>query len=184
MELSTLKLFRDYPELMAEYDIRDEYELHNLLRKIWPKEQEGDGRVRFKKMPTVEIGTPDRERQVMDLLMQYAPISNIELAQRYEEAYGIKSGSALANHFPCIDAYLHNGVYCIDLPVLPAEQRQRMAELLTRDFYRMAEVRRIYRVPTGPASTRLPSRAWVSAPIPTTLCPIAFPISAVTSIIF
>ena len=145
VELSTLKLFRDYPELMAEYDIRDEYELHNLLRKIWPKEQEGDGRVRFKKMPTVEIGTPDRERQVMDLLMQYAPISNIELAQRYEEAYGIKSGSALANHFPCIDAYLHNGVYCIDLPVLPAEQRQRMAELLTRDFYRMAEVRRIYR---------------------------------------
>ena len=86
VELSTLKLFRDYPELMAEYDIRDEYELHNLLRKIWPKEQEGDGRVRFKKMPTVEIGTPDRERQVMDLLMQYAPISNIELAQRYEEA--------------------------------------------------------------------------------------------------
>ena len=35
-EISTLKLFRDHPEVMQEYDIRDEYELHNLLRKIWP----------------------------------------------------------------------------------------------------------------------------------------------------
>ena len=40
MELSSLKLLRDNPELMAEYDIRDEYELHNLLKKIWPAQME------------------------------------------------------------------------------------------------------------------------------------------------
>lgn len=34
VELSTLKLFRDYPDLMQQYDIHDEYELHNLLKKV------------------------------------------------------------------------------------------------------------------------------------------------------
>lgn len=142
VELSTLKFFRDCPELMREYDIRDEYELHNLLKKIWPQE---DSRVRFKKMPTIEIGTPDRDRQVTDLLRQYSPIANTELARRYEETYGVKNATALANYFACIDPYLHNGVYRMDQPPLPEEQQSRMTALLTGDFYRMTELRRIYR---------------------------------------
>ena len=142
MELSTLKLFRDYPELMKEYDVRDEYELHNLLKKIWPQE---NSRVRFKRMPTIEIGTPDRDRQVLELLRQYSPVANTELAQRYEEAYGVKSVTVLANYFSCIDQYFHDGVYRIDQPPLPEEQQSRMAALLTGDFYRMTELRRLYR---------------------------------------
>lgn len=142
VEISSLKLFRDCPELMREYDVRDEYELHNLLKKIWPQD---DSRVQFKRMPTIEIGTPDRNRQVLDLLRQYSPIANTDLAQRYEEAYGIKSLSALANYFACIDPYLHNGVYRIDQPPLPEEQQRRMAALLTGDFYPMPELRQLYR---------------------------------------
>ena len=148
MEISTLKLFRDYPELMKEYDIRDEYELHNLLKKIWPK---NGGQVRFKKMPTIEIGTPDRDRQVLDLLWQCAPIAIGDLAHRYEELYGAKSATVQGSYFSCISLYLHNSVYRIDQPPLPEEEHRRMAELLTGDFYRMAEIRRVYRreFPTG-----------------------------------
>lgn len=142
MEISTLKLFRDHPELMKEYDIRDEYELHNLLKKIWPKD---GGLIRFKKMPTIEIGTPDRDRQVLDLLLQYTPISNTDLAQRYEEAYGVKSATTLGSYFACIDPYFHGGVYRIDQPPLPEEQQSRMAALLTGDFYSMTELRQLYR---------------------------------------
>lgn len=36
IELSTQKLVDDHPQLMAQYDIRDRYELHNLLRKLLP----------------------------------------------------------------------------------------------------------------------------------------------------
>ena len=32
-EYSSLKFFKMYPDLMKMYDIRDEYELHNLLKK-------------------------------------------------------------------------------------------------------------------------------------------------------
>ncbi|WP_330380505.1 hypothetical protein, partial [Anaerostipes hadrus] len=66
IEFSTLKLFRDYPDLMQQYDIHDEYELHNLLKKIWPSE---NGSIKFKKMPTIEIGTADPNNQVLDLLL-------------------------------------------------------------------------------------------------------------------
>lgn len=142
VEITSLKLFRDHPELMAEYDIRDEYELHNLLKKIWP--QDG-GRVQFKRMPTIEIGTPDRDRQVLDLLWQCAPIAIGDLAHRYEELYGAKSATVQGSYFACISLYLHNSVYRIDQPPLPEEQQRRMAELLTGDFYRMAEIRRVYR---------------------------------------
>ena len=141
LEITSLKLFRDHPELMEEYDIRNEYELYNLLKKILPQ----DSRVRFKKMPTIVIGEPDRDRQVLDLLQQYAPISNTDLAQRYEEAYGAKSATVLGSYFACIDPYLHDGVYRIDQPALPEEEERRMAALLTEDFYRTAEIRRIYR---------------------------------------
>lgn len=142
VEITSLKLFRDHPELMAEYDIRDEYELHNLLKKIWP--QDG-GRVQFKRMPTIEIGTPDRDRQVLDLLWQCAPISNTDLAQHYEDAYGVKSATVLGGYFSCIDPYFHGGVYRIDQPPLPEEQQRRMKALLTEDFYPMPELRRLYR---------------------------------------
>lgn len=36
IELSTSKFMDMYPEIMKKYDIRDQYELHNLLRKIIP----------------------------------------------------------------------------------------------------------------------------------------------------
>ena len=53
-EFSTLKLFRDYPDLMLQYDIQDEYELHNLLKKIWSDEKD---RVKFKKCPLLKWAT-------------------------------------------------------------------------------------------------------------------------------
>lgn len=139
-ELSTMKYFRDYPELMKLYDIRDEYELHNLLKKVWDR---GD-RVRFKKMPTIEIGHPNRDDQVRALLMQNAPITNLELAAKYEDLYGAKSFTAMINYFKCIECYLANGVYRIDLPGLPEDRKQHMMEVLTEDFYRLSELKVIY----------------------------------------
>ena len=139
-ELSAMKYFRDYPELMKLYDIRDEYELHNLLKKVWDR---GD-RVHFKKMPTIEIGHPNRDEQVRALLMQNAPITNLDLALKYEELYGAKSFTAMINYFKCIDCYLANGMYRIDLPGLPEERKQHMKRVLTEDFYRLSELKVIY----------------------------------------
>ena len=141
IEFSSLKLFRDNSELMEEYDIRDEYELHNLLKKILSTASES--KIHFKKMPTIVIGTPNRDQQVIDLLMQCAPITNVELAKKYEELYGVRWNTA-TNYFTCINQFFYNGIYRIDQPTLPENQHQRLAQLLTEDIYTLSEVKHIY----------------------------------------
>ncbi len=141
-EFSTLKLFRDHPELMAEYDVRDEYELHSLLRKIW--EDWGDCEVTFSKMPILSLGTPDRDNQVLELLLQYAPISNAALAEQYEETYGVRATTAQGAYFRCIDEYLSHGEYTISCESMTQEQFARMRTVLTEDFYTLRDVRRLF----------------------------------------
>lgn len=141
-ELSTLKLFRDYPDLMRQYDIHDEYELHNLLKKIW---SEKNSSVKFKKMPTIEVGNADVSNQVVSLLLQYAPISIDDLAIRYEEEYGVKASTVKANHFGVINNYCHKGVYSVDYAALPSIQFDRLKSVLDRDFYTIQNAKRLYK---------------------------------------
>lgn len=142
LEISSLKIFRDYPELMQQYDIRDEYELHNLLKKIWTN---GNVGVNFKRNPTIEIGTVDRNDQVLSLLLQYAPISGEDFAEHYEKAYGIKASTVLANYMEAFNPYYFNGIYSVDFAALPVIQFNRMKTVLDRDFYTVQEVKRLYK---------------------------------------
>lgn len=141
-EISTLKLFRDYPDLMQQYNIHDEYELHNLLKKIWPL---GNNSVKFKKMPTIEIGTADPINQLFDLLLQYAPVSADDLANHYEEEYGVKATTVKGNYLRSLDYYYYRGVYSVDFANLPDIQFNRMQVVLERDFYTTQEVKRLYK---------------------------------------
>lgn len=141
IELSSLKFFREYPELMYQYDIHDEYELHNLLKKIWPSEIDY---VFFKKMPTIEIGVADRDEQVLSLLMQCAPISSEDFADKYEEIYGVKAATVLANYLAPIDIFLYDGIYTVNSKELSIVEFDKMKEVLSEDFYLISEVKDIY----------------------------------------
>ena len=101
IEISALKLFRENPEVMREYDIQDEYELHNLLKKICPKDMD----ISFKRMPNIEFGKADRDKQVMDLLLEMAPVTNTDLADAYEKQFGVLASTVLANYFKKIYKY-------------------------------------------------------------------------------
>lgn len=141
-EFSTLKLFRDYPLLMKQYDIQDEYELHNLLKKIWPLD---NNNVTFKKMPTVEVGTGDPISQAYNLLLQYAPIAADDFANRYEEEYGVKAATVRGGFLRELDHYFYNGVYSVDYAALPEIQINRMKNVLVRDFYTIPDIKRLYK---------------------------------------
>lgn len=141
-EISTLKLFRDCPELMGEYDIRDEYELHSLLRKIW--EDWGTGRVIFSKMPTIEVGYPERDIQVLDLMIQHAPLTPMELGELYEEMYGVKATTAMGVYFGCINDYLQDGRFVITQESLSSQQMDILRATLTEDFYTFHEIQQLF----------------------------------------
>lgn len=142
IEFSTLKFFRLYPELMKVYDIRDEYELHNLLKKICTFEDYPN--ITFKRMPNIEFGTANRDNQVLDLLISLAPITNVDFASEYEKEYGVSANTVLANYMTNFDLYFYNGLYKIDFPALPNIISDKLKIKLSEDFYLLSEIRDIY----------------------------------------
>lgn len=145
LEISTLKIYSDYAEVMQEYDIADEYELHNLLKKTQEVWNIGNKyNLVFSRMPFILFGNADREKQTEHLLMQVAPISIEEYCQFYEMEYGVLARTAMANMTPYISNYYHEGIYTIDQPLLDDEERSYLEGILCEDFYFMEDVKELY----------------------------------------
>lgn len=143
IEYSALKFFRDYPTTMQQYDIRDEYELHNLLKKLYRNKE--NSHINFGRMPMIEFGNADRDIQVLDMLIQFAPIAIQDLATVYEKEYGVLSGTFTANFLKNFDEYFHDGIYNISAsPPLSSDQHKHMTSILTLDYYEISDVKRIY----------------------------------------
>lgn len=141
VEYSTLKFFNSYKDLMKEWDIRDEYELHNFLKKKLEQEEID---IRFCRMPNIQFGNSDRELQVLNMLIQNAPIKNDDLAQMYEDEYGVRADTVKANYFKCIDEYCHNSYYDINQKALNQDDFEKMKNLLNKEFYTILEVKRVF----------------------------------------
>ncbi|HHX94502.1 MAG TPA: hypothetical protein GX691_01580 [Clostridia bacterium] len=142
VEYSTLKFFRDFPQVMRLYDIRNEYELHNLLKKLYRKIK--NGCISFKRMPTIEFGEANRDMQVLDLLLKHAPVSIDDLAKAYEQEYGVRAETVKANYLRNFDKYYFNGMYSIEVEPLPAHESQRLKAILTGDFYSITDIKEVY----------------------------------------
>ncbi|MBR2716332.1 MAG: hypothetical protein IKD79_01160 [Oscillospiraceae bacterium] len=141
-ELSTLKWVRDCPELMEKYDIRDRYELHNLLRKIVPEGSFHD--FHCSRMPTVRFGAFDREAALLEMLFEFAPISQEEFADRIQQEYGYDRSTILYTYLPPLAPYYHQGVYSVEQKIMPEENKARLLAALSDDFYYLDEIRRRY----------------------------------------
>lgn len=142
VEYSAQKFVDDYPDLMKRYDIQDGYELHNLLRKTLP---EGSfHNLHFGKQPIICFGTFNRSDAVFDLLVENAPISNLDLAELVHQEYGFERETVLANMLPEFAPYYHKGMYTIDQKEMSKEHMQQLAQTLTEPFYYLGELKNIY----------------------------------------
>jgi hypothetical protein len=142
VEYSALKFFRDHAELMRRYDIRDEYELHNLLRKLCQKSDAPN--ISICRMPILEFGKANRDGQVWDMMTRLAPVTIQDLAEAYEEEYGVLTSTFMANFTRSFDEYFHDGICDISLPPLSTEQFTAMSDALAEDYYELTDVKRIY----------------------------------------
>lgn len=143
VEISTRKFIVDFPELMERYDIRDEYELHNLLKKIHAEKE--NPAMRFGRMPHIQFGTFDRDAAVKEVLFAMAPVSMDDLAEMISLEYGFRIDTIKANWLNCISEYYHQGIYDVSYIEMPQEHMTALKEALTEDFYFMHEVRKLYR---------------------------------------
>ena len=136
VEISTRYFVRNYPDIMDLYDINDEYELHNLLKKHMDSSN-----IDFNRMPHIGIGNYDRNMQVLDLLIESAPIRYEELGKLYEERYGVEAKTAMSVHFSCISEYIHNGVYNIDYDELTKQEYDTLSDIITEDIHELAWIK-------------------------------------------
>lgn len=146
VEISTLKMFVENKELMQRYDILDEYELHNILKKtsnIWNDSKKYD--ISFSRMPLVIFGKADREKQAIDLLYQVAPVTIEEYCEFYEMEYGMLARTVMANIHTFLNKYYHAGIYEVDQPLLSEQEYEYMAGELKEDFYFIDDVKDIYK---------------------------------------
>lgn len=138
VEYSSLKFFRQYPELMQDYDIRNEYELHNLLKKICKKKDYPH--IKFGRMPNIKFGESNRDKQVKELLYLLAPISSQDFAKEYEKEYGVAANTVLANCVGGIEEYFHHGDYIVNFPDMPEGLKNDLRDTLTEDMYFIEDV--------------------------------------------
>lgn len=112
IEYSSLKIFRDNLDLMKEYDVQDEYELHNLLKKIC-KDNKNFSNIKFSRMPIIQFGKVDRMKQAKDLYLKLAPISFEDFSKEYDRIYGIDENTVKANIVPRLKE-INNNVEAIE----------------------------------------------------------------------
>ena len=142
-EISTLKLFNEHIELMKRFDLRDHYELHNLLRKIV---QEGDyHQFKARRMPIIRFGEFDRKKAIMDIISENAPISTNDLVEKVYNQYGYDKTLIMMVYLPEFSMYVSRGVYSVDYSVMPDDHMERLKPLLTDDFYYYDEIKEIYK---------------------------------------
>ena len=124
---------------MEAYDLRDEYELHNLLRKICPPEDYPQ--IQFLRMPNIRLGRGHRKAQMLELLDLHSPISSHDLARLYEEKYGVNRQSVIATYMKCLEPYYYKGVYDKEKKILPPEILKDFQGQVTEDFYFLQDLR-------------------------------------------
>ena len=134
--VSAYKIFADYNDMMQEYDIQNGYELHNFLRKSAKYLPDSiRSNIRFLRMPLLDIGNVDRHKQVEDIIRQYSPISQSDLAHIFAEKYGIDETSFLMNWLKDFWQYYADGLYTIDSGLFTAAEVDQLRSVFVNDFY-------------------------------------------------
>lgn len=132
--------FEDNPLLMKKLDIRDEYELHNLCKKVLGKFNEG---IVYSRMPDIFINCDNKLEFVDEQIHELAPIKLDDFVSYMYKNYGHKENSFKAyivsnfGHYINIDTLICSG------QEFNEEQFSIMKEQLTEDIYSITTIKRM-----------------------------------------
>lgn len=147
-EISVLAIYRKNINLMQDYKIEDHFELHNIIRRTY----EGrESRITMGRNPHIKIGNADFEYQVLELLIEKAPIRQEEFLAEFCERYGFNRESLMGNsELNCIESYLQNGVYHIDDSYINAINMIYLQDKVNEDkVYFIDEIKKDYKKNIG-----------------------------------
>lgn len=131
-EISTYKILEDYSSLIQEYDIKDEYELHNLLKK---NEHLIKEKCDILRMPFIGFGNYSRQQQAINLLKQINPITKDGFVEAYYDKFGVAKETVKANFLKFIEKYWYKDKYIIDAEKPQPLIINYLKNILKEDFY-------------------------------------------------
>ncbi len=131
---STLMLFRNNPILMEKYNILNEYELHNFLKRI-----NGKDHLVFRKMPVFYVGNVNRDEFLYRVIQSSSPISQKDLLRLLEEGYGHKM-KTIEMQLKAFKRYLNNGVYNCLQTIVTEEDVLEMKSLVDAPILTIKEL--------------------------------------------
>lgn len=135
---SMTKIFNENLELMQEIDIRSEYELHNLYKRLIEVED-----VVYTRMPEFSIGNSDKNSFLIRLFHEQAPILIDEFTKFVEENYGLKQNSLRSHIQMFLPEYIHGEEIRVDYILLEETELEKLRELLVEDIYTVEQLDRI-----------------------------------------
>ena len=143
IELSTKKIFDENLYQMEEWDIQDEYELHNLIKKVIKDKDKL--KLEVSKMPTLKFGKSDREMQILNLLITLSPVSAKDFSVEYEKIYGVKNEVVIANYLLNFSKYYQEGLYIINQKKMNSDEYKKMKVFITEKIYEINSLKKLYK---------------------------------------
>ena len=136
---STELFFNDNPLLMKELDIRDEYELHNILKKLFSDSE----KFNFTRMPDVLIDCNNKLDFIEDKIKELSPIGIDDFCQFIYENYGHKIDTFKALLMTNFNIYIDNYVLKVESPEFTDEQREIIKNYLQGDIYSIKTLKKL-----------------------------------------
>lgn len=137
MEISTALFVSNRPDVLADWEIHDKYELHNIIKKCLPRIE--GFTIDCLRMPNISIGVAQRDTQVINLLHDASPISMHEFAALYESTYGVDKLTFTANYMAPVVVYKQGDTLSMDVEKMGHEMLNEVRLVLTQNFYSLKE---------------------------------------------
>lgn len=137
---TTEYLFRNNQQLMSEVDIRNENELHNILKN---KIDDNENNVYFLRMPNFLVEYHDKDDFIVDKIREYSPITINDFVDMLYEDYGHKKATMLSYLTSFFTQYIKNGFFDIETVTLTESELLPLKDKLRKDIYSLDEIKNI-----------------------------------------
>lgn len=136
---SSKYFFDTYPQLMQEIDIRDEYELHNLLKTL----KINSDRTAYLRMPNILIGYKNKEEFYAEKINEICPLKIEEFLAYLEKEYGHKPNSLYAYIKSEFKEYISDETIYSEYYALSEDELNKLKNTFEDRVYMINEIKSI-----------------------------------------
>lgn len=137
---------KKYPELMEKADIRDGYELHFILRRLFADSEEFEGKVDFNRQPMLAVhGKTYADVVVENWQKLKAPVKLPTFTNNLIKRYGYHAGTLVNVINSTLGDYISLKVLYNFQPKLTPGTLEKIRGIMKDDFYELGELAEILR---------------------------------------